>query len=111
MTVCRRFSEMEEAGLPALEYKQNEFMVYYATIRQVKDADRGGDVNGDEKSLKGVLKEVYLIVVNNPGIKIGQVAEIRERSESTVWKQLNELRKNKLIEYRGSDKSGGYYAK
>ena len=48
---------------------------------------------------------------HNPGIKIGQVAEIRERSESTVWKQLNELRKNKLIEYRGSDKSGGYYAK
>ena len=68
-------------------------------------------VMGDVKSLKGVLKEVYLIVVNNPGIKMGQVAEIRERSESTVWKQLNELRKRDLIEYRGSDRSGGYYAK
>ena len=68
-----------------------------------------GPVNGLVTSLKGSLKEVYLIVVNNPGIKIGQVAEARGKSESTVWKQLNSLRKMGLIEYRGSDKTGGYY--
>ena len=34
--VDRMFREMEEAGLPAPEYRQNEFMVY-ATIRQAKD--------------------------------------------------------------------------
>ena len=67
--------------------------------------------NGPVKSLKGSLKEVYLIVLHNPGIKIGQVAEIRGKSESTVWKQLNSLRKKGLIEYRGSDKTGGYYAR
>ena len=70
-----------------------------------------GDVNGDVTSLKGVLKDVYLIVLNNPGIKIAQVAELRGKSESTVWKQLNELTKKGIIEYRGSDKTGGYYAK
>ena len=90
----------------------------------VKNGDGNGDVNGDVNatsgpvngpvnglvtSLKGSLKEVYLIVVNNPGIKIGQVAEARGKSESTVWKQLNSLRKMGLIEYRGSDKTGGYY--
>ena len=103
----------------------------YATIRQAKDAAEqvagngglnglvnglvngpvNGDVNGDVKSLKGVLKEVYLIVLSNPGIKIGQVAEIRKKSESTVWKQLNELKRMNLIEYRDSDKTGGYYVK
>ena len=70
-----------------------------------------GDVNGDVTSLKGVLKDIYLIVLNNPGIKIAQVAELRGKSESTVWKQLNELTKKGIIEYRGSDKTGGYYAK
>ena len=50
-----------------------------------------------------------MVVLNNPGIKIGQVAEVRGRSESTVKKQLTPLRKMGLIEYRGSDKTGGYY--
>ena len=132
--VDRMFREMEEAGLPAPEYRQNEFMVY-ATIRQAKDAAGqvagngglngglnglvncvvncvvNGDVNGDVTSLKGVLKDIYLIVLNNPGIKIAQVAELRGKSESTVWKQLNELTKKGIIEYRGSDKTGGYYVK
>lgn len=70
-----------------------------------------GDVNGDVNSLRGALKEIYLIVLGNPGIKIGQVAEIRKKSESTVWKQLNELKRMNLIEYRDSDKTGGYYVK
>ena len=68
-------------------------------------------VNGDVKTLKGVLKDIYMTVFNNPGIKVLKVAELRGKSESTVWKQLNELRKKGFIEYRGSDKSGGYYAK
>lgn len=38
-------------------------------------------------------------------------AEIRGKTESTVWKQLTDLKKKSLIEYRGSDKNGGYYAK
>ena len=48
---------------------------------------------------------------NNPGIKIAQVAELRGKSKSTVWKQLNELTKKGIIKYRGSDKTGGYYVK
>ena len=68
-----------------------------------------GDVNGDVNSLSGVLKEVYLIVLKEPGIKIKQIADLRGKSESTVWKQLTALRKKSFIEYRGSDKNGGYY--
>ena len=81
------------------------------------NGDVSGDVNGDVNSpvnspvnsLSGVLREVYLIVLRNPGIKIKKVAEIRGKSESTVWKQLTALRKNGFIEYRGADKNGGYY--
>ena len=42
--VDRMFREMEEAGQPAPEYRQNEFMVY-ATIRQHGDA--AGQLNGE----------------------------------------------------------------
>ena len=66
-------------------------------------------VNSPVNGLSGVLKEVYLIVLKNPGIKNKQVAELRGKSASTVKQQLTVLRKKGLIEYRGSDKSGGYY--
>lgn len=46
--------------------------------------------DGDVKTLNGSLKEVYLIVLNKPGIKTKQVAELRKKSESTVGKQLAE---------------------
>ncbi|MBP5796652.1 MAG: winged helix-turn-helix transcriptional regulator, partial [Bacteroidales bacterium] len=70
-----------------------------------------GDVNSGVKTLSGSLREVYLIVLNKPGIKIKQIAEIRKKSKSTVGKQLAELRKRGFIEYLGSDKTGGYYVK
>ena len=68
-----------------------------------------GDVNGPVNGLSDSLKEVYYIVLKNPGIKNKQVADLRSKPASTVKKQLTVLRKNGLIEYRGSDKTGGYY--
>ena len=68
-----------------------------------------GDVNGDVNVLSRSLKEVFSIVKSYPGIKIKQIAEIRNRAESTISKQLAELKKKGLIEYRGADKTGGYY--
>lgn len=98
---------MEKQGLPEPEYE-----VAGGFVRIVFRRPEGaGVVNGDVTSLKGVLKDIYLIVLNNPGIKIAQVAELRGKSESTVWKQLNELTKKGIIEYQGPDKTGGYYVK
>ena len=94
--------------LMAKEYKK---IVAEIGHRGPVNGDVNGNVNGDVKTLKGVLKDIYMTVFNNPGIKVLKVAELRGKSESTVWKQLNELRKKGFIEYRGSDKSGGYYAK
>ena len=106
---------MEKQGLPEPEYEVAGGFVRIVFRRPegagVVNGDVNGDVNSDVTSLKGVLKDIYLIVLNNPGIKIGQVAEIRKKSESTVWKQLNELKRMNLIEYRDSDKTGGYYVK
>ena len=107
-------------GVPEPEYEVNGGFVRIVFRRATNGDDSvnegvngyvNGYVNGDVTSLKGVLKDIYLIVLNNPGIKIAQVAELRGKAESTVWKQLNELTKKGIIEYRGSDKTGGYYVK
>lgn len=102
---------MEKQGLPEPEYEVAGWFVRIVFRRPEGAGVVNGDVNGDVTSLKGVLKDIYLIVLNNPGIKIAQVAELRGKSESTVWKQLNELTKKGIIKYRGSDKTGGYYVK
>ena len=54
---------------------------------------------------------MYLIVKNNLGIKIKKVAELRKKSESTAAKQLADLKTKQLIDYRGANKTGGYYVK
>ena len=107
--VSRMVDACRAQGVPEPEYVVNGGFVTIVFRRTEENGN--GDVNGGVNSLKGILKEVYSIVLENPGIKIAQVAEIREKSESTVWKQLSELCKRDLIEYRGSDKTGGYYVK
>lgn len=67
------------------------------------------DRNSEINSLSGSLREVYMIVKNNPGIKIKKVAELRKKSESTATKQLADLKKKWLVEYRGTNRTGGYY--
>lgn len=103
--VGRMVDSCREQGMPEPEYEVMAGFVKIVFHRTMGKSD--GDVN----NLTGSLKEVYLIVYNNPGIKIKQVAEARERSESTVWKQLRILKKMDLIEYRDSYKTGGYYVK
>lgn len=100
----------KEAGLPEPEYDfvQN-FVCLTIRFSTPLRPYVSGDVNGDVNGLSGSLKDVYLIVLKNPGIKVKRIAEIRGKSESTIWKQLTVLRKNGLIVYRGSDKNGGYY--
>ena len=49
--VDRMFREMEEAGHPAPEYRQNEFMVY-ATIRQLKKLDNQEELSRGQEITK-----------------------------------------------------------
>ena len=118
-------------GVPEPEYVENGGFVMIVFKRPVKengidDSEKdnqnsalngpvngpvNGLVNDPVNGLSGSLKEVYLIVLNNPGIKIKQVAALRHKSESTVKKQLATLKNMDLIEYRDSDKTGGYYIK
>lgn len=123
--VDRMFREMAEAGLPAPEYRQNEFMVY-ATIRQAKDTAEqvagNGDVNGDDKvndsrndsrndSLSDSVNSTYQTIKANPGIQRKRIAELTGKSIPTIDRHIALLAKSNIIEHRDSDKTGGYYVK
>jgi ATP-dependent DNA helicase RecG len=114
--ICNETKMLEsykEERKPVFKSTHGQFMTVIYSMEYNGDVNGGvnGGVNGDVKALSGSLRDVYLIVLNNPGIKIKRVAEIRKKSESTVGKQLAELRKRGFIEYLGSDKTGGYYVK
>ena len=114
------FTLCKEAGLPEPEY---DFVPNFVclTIRfknpltPYLSGDGNGGVNGGVndgvKTLSESLKSVYSTVFSNPGIKANIVASQLGRPLPTVEKQLATLKKKGLIEYRGSAKTGGYYAK
>ncbi len=121
--VDRMFREMAEAGLPAPEYKQNEFMVY-ATIRQHGDAagqvagngGLNGGLNGElNGTLSGTLNErqksVLDFIAATPGVQAQVLIDKLLIPRDTLNKIIKTLTDRGLIERRGSKKTGGYYVK
>ena len=110
------FTLCKESGLPEPEY---DFVPNFVclTIRfknpltPYLSGDENGGVNDGVKTLSESLKPVYSTVFSNPGIKANNVAALLDRPLPTVEKQLATLKKKGLIVYRGSAKTGGYYAK
>ena len=106
---------MAEAGLPAPEYRQNEFMVY-ATIRQAKDAAGqvagNSDVNG---GLNGGLNESQKMTLEyirrHEGCQVKKISADLNVPVDTIDKHISVLVNNNMIERRGSKKTGGYYVK
>jgi ATP-dependent DNA helicase RecG len=112
------FDLCKENGLPKPEFELANGYVYL-TIRfkhsltpYLSGGVNGGvndGVNSEADMLGESLKQVYYLIQGNPGIKANQLAEKLGRSINTIEKQLSQLKKKSLIEYRGSAKTGGYY--
>ena len=89
--VDRMFREMAEAGLPAPEYRQNEFMVY-ATIRQ------HGDVVTTEKILS--------LILENPNITTEELARVCDMTPDGVYCHTKRLREKGVLIREGGRKEG-----
>lgn len=57
------------------------------------------------------VKAVEEVIVANPGVKIMAISEKICKSRATVTRALATLKESGRIVYRGSDKTGGYFAK
>ena len=67
--------------------------------------------NSVNDPVKGVLKDIFEIIKNNPGIQKPAIASHIGKSEATAKRHLKQLVERNLIEHKGSDKTGGYYPK
>ena len=65
-------------------------------------------VNPENDRLKDKLMQIYSFIEQNPLVKIASIEQFVQKSNKTVRRYLKILKDNKLIEYIGSDKTGGY---
>ena len=70
----------------------------------------GVNRNNDDK-VNDKVNDTYLIIKDNPGIQRKGISDFSSKSLSTIDRHLAILVKSGLVEHRGSDKTGGYYAK
>lgn len=120
--VDRMYREMEQAGLPAPEYRNNAFMLN-ATIRNnyqnnrdgidgVDGADNGVDNGVDSsqnihhESLSANEQRVYDYVKQNPETSAKQIAKDLQISQRTVQRCLANLKIKKVLCRNGSDRKG-----
>ena len=117
--IANIFDECEKYGLPTPEFKVGHKIVTLV-IRfknSITPHRKGDDPVNDPVNdpindpIKGVLKDVFEIIKNNPGIQKPAIAAHIGKSEATAKRYLKQLLDQGLIEYRGSDKTGGYYPK
>ena len=88
-------SKKAEAGLPAPEYKQNEFVVY-ATIRQAKD------VVTTEKTTEKILS----LILENPNITTEELARVCDMTPDGVYYHTKRLREKDVLIREGGRKEG-----
>lgn len=60
------------------------------------------------RSLKGPLKDLYVLIDNKPGINRKELSKEMKKSISTINKQIIKLVDDGFIKREGSRKSGGY---
>lgn len=65
---------------------------------------------GLSEELSEGLNSLYKAVTNNPGIQAKDLSEVlKDRSLKTIERQVAQLIAMKLIERKGSRKTGGYH--
>ena len=123
------FTYCEEASLPEPEY---DFVTHFVclTIRFKKPltpyltSEGGNDgrneglnegvnegVNEALSNLSPTVKETYSLIRKYPGLNTPQLANKCGKGDSTIERHIAILRKKDLVEHRGPDRTGGYFAK
>jgi predicted HTH transcriptional regulator len=65
-------------------------------------------VNVENERVKNELIQIYSFIEQNPLVKIDSIEKFNKKSNATNRRYLKILKDHRLIEYVGSDKTGGY---
>ena len=88
--------------------KQNYMKNIFYKNETPLDGVVSGGVNG---VVSGGVTELLEFIQINPGLKANELSKHIDTPLRTVQRQIKELKDKNLIEYKGSKKTGGYYAK
>ena len=95
-----------------------EYKAIAKEMSEAKNGEGNGDVNDSPNdkvndsridSLNDSVKTTYLSIKANPGIQRKGISDLTGKSIPTIDRHLAKLVKEKLIEHKDSDKTGGYY--
>lgn len=93
----------------AITFRRKGFQEAIAKIPSVpsKAGQRGGVSGGVNEGIENVLE----FIRRTPGLRTPQISKTIQVPVKTLEKWLNQLKENNKIEFRGSDRSGGYWSK
>ena len=117
--IANIFDECEKYGLPTPEFKVgHKIVTLVIRFKNSITPHRKGDepvnepVNGPVNDpVNGPVKDLLEIIKNNPGIQKPAIKARIGKGDTTIKRYLKQLLEQNLIEYRGSNKTGGYYPK
>ena len=101
--VDRMFREMEEAGNPAPEYRQNEFMVY-ATLRQNMSDRQKKDL--PTRTTEKTTEKILSLMRNNPSITTKELASNCGLTPDGIYFHTKRMKEKGLIKRIGGRKDG-----
>ena len=90
--------------------KTNSKPIWQKSITPHKTSDEPVNESVNE-SVNDVLKDILEFIKSNPGIKKTAIITHVGKSKATLTRYLKQLVEQNLIEYKGSNKTGGYYPK
>ena len=107
--IPRMQEAMREANLPEPEFHtEGMFTVVFKRAISIKHDTVNDTVNDTINSKE---KEVLKIIKQYPGLNSSKIAELINKSVPTAKRYLNSLVRLDLIEFKGAQKTGGYYLK
>ena len=104
------FEECKRVGLPQPRVTDERGVVKVIFMRPDLSGHKNGTINGTIKMLSEVENNILDIVKEHPGISRKNIIPIIWKSEATVKRALKALGEMGFVEYRGSNKTGGYFS-
>ena len=75
-------------------------------------AQRVGVNVGVNVGVKNISEKILFMVKQKPGINANEIAtSIPDKTKRTIERQLAKLKASGAIEFKGADKTGGYFIK
>jgi ATP-dependent DNA helicase RecG len=98
--------EMLKLGFAVVFYRPDEQLISMGTISddQINDQINENDQINDQ--LSKVEKQVLSVIIDNPALTLGGIAERTAKSAKTVQRHLDSLRRKNIVKRVGSRKDG-----